>query len=58
MDKITFRLATADDKETVLNIPENVDLGIPDFLPAYYDHFISSPDIISSVMLYETRIVR
>ena len=55
-DKFTIRRATAEDKENVLNIRDNV-FGGNDFLPAFYDHFLSSPDIISSVMLYDNHIV-
>ena len=56
MDKITIRRATPEDKESVMSIRDIVYSG-NDFLPAYYDRFMTSPDIISAVMLYDTRIV-
>ena len=57
MEKITIREATPEDKEAVLRIHDNVYEG-RDYLPAYYDHFLSSPDMAAAVMLYDNQIVR
>ena len=56
MDKITIRRATIEDKEVVLRINDNVYEG-RDYLPSFYDHFLSSPAMLPVVMLYEDKIV-
>ena len=56
MDKVTIRRARPEDKETALRINEDVFAG-RDYLPAYYDHFLASPDMFPAVMLFENRIV-
>ena len=57
MEKITIRRATPEDKDAVLRINDNV-FGGRDYLPAYYDHFLTAPDMFPAVMLYEKQIVR
>ena len=56
MDKVTIRRATPEDKEVVLRINNNVYDG-RDYLPSFYDHFLSSPAMLPVVMLYENQIV-
>ena len=46
-----------DDKDEVIAIRDNVYDG-HDYLPAYYDHFVSSPGFIPYVMVYDGNIVR
>ena len=50
MENVTFRWATLADKEEVLRISVGVFDG-RDYLPAYYDHFLTSPDIYPAVMV-------
>lgn len=56
MDKLVIRKATAGDREAVLKIHDHVYDG-HDYLPAYYDHFLSSSDFIPFVMVYDGKIV-
>ena len=46
-----------DDKDEVIAIRDNVYDG-HDYLPAYYDHFVSSHGFIPYVMVYDGKIVR
>ena len=54
---VTIRRATLDDKQAVLAINENVAAG-RDYLPAFYDRYITSPNSQWSVLLYKGKIVR
>ena len=56
MDKLEIRRATEEDKEAVLNIHDHVYDG-HDYLPAYYDHFLSSKDFTPFVMIFDGKIV-
>ena len=56
MEKVTIRRATPQDKEAVCKIHSNVYEG-RDYLPAYYDHFLSSPAMYPAMLLYEGQIV-
>lgn len=56
MDKLVIRKATSCDREAVLRIHDHVYDG-HDYLPAYYDHFLSSSDFIPFVMIYDGKIV-
>ena len=56
MANVTVRRATPEDKEAVLRMNKNVYQG-RDYLPAYYDYFMTSPDVIPVVVLYEGEIV-
>ena len=51
-----IRKATSGDREAVLRIHDHVYDG-HDYLPAYYDHFLSSSDFIPFVMIYDGKIV-
>ena len=54
---VTIRRATLDDKPAVLAINENVAAG-RDYLPTFYDRYITSPNYLWSVLLYKDKIVR
>ena len=56
MDDFSIREATTSDKEGVLGIHDNVYEG-SDYLPVYYGHFVSSPDITPFVLLHKDKIV-
>ena len=57
MDKeLEIRRATAEDKEEVLKIHDHVYDG-HDYLPAYYDHFLSSTDFNPFVLILDGKIV-
>ena len=51
-----IRRATKEDKDRVLNIHGHVYDG-HDYLPAYYDHFLSSTDFIPFVMILDGQTV-
>ena len=56
MDKFAIRRATAEDKDAILSIHNNV-FGGRDYLPAYFDHFLTCPGTLAVVMLYDGRVV-
>ena len=57
MDKVVIRAATVDDKDDVLAIRDDVYDG-HDYLPAYYEYFVSSPGFTPYIMVYDGEIVR
>ena len=56
MDKITFRKATAEDKDAILSIHSNVFEG-RDYLPAYFDHFLTCPGSVAAVVMHDGKVV-
>ena len=56
MDKIKIRKARPEDKEAILSIHGNVFEG-RDYLPAYFDHFLTFPQTLAAVVLFDGRIV-
>ena len=56
METVTIRQATANDKKEVLGLSDNV-YACRDYLPALYDHFISSPYTTPFVLLLNETIV-
>ena len=56
LQDVHIREATAADKEAVLNIRDDV-YGGRDYLPAFYDNFMTSPLTTSFVVLYKGKIV-
>ena len=56
MDDIEIRQATPQDKEAVLGIRDDV-YGGRDYLAAFYDNFMSSPNTTSFVVVYNGNIV-
>ena len=56
MDDYSIRLATPEDKEAVLNIRRNV-YGGRDYLPDYYDDFMTSPNVTPFVLCHKDKIV-
>ena len=53
MEEFTIREVTTADKEEVLKILKDD----TDYLPAYYEHFMTSPHISSFVLLHHNTIV-
>ena len=53
---VTIRRAKPSDKEAVLKIHDHVYDG-QDYLSAYYDHFLSSSDFLTFVMIIDEQIV-
>lgn len=56
MDEFSIREATQNDKEDVLAIHNNVYAGF-DYLPQFYDHFMSAKNSKSFVLLHGEKIV-
>ena len=56
MEYVQVREATPEDKEPVLNIRDDV-YGGRDYLPAFYDNFMTSGFTTSFVVLYKGKIV-
>ena len=56
MENVKIRRATPEDKTAVLRINRDVYEG-RDYLPAYYDHFLSSPTMFPAVALHRDTIV-
>ena len=56
MQDIQIREATPADKEAVLNIRDDV-YGGRDYLPAFYDNFMTSQFTTSFLVLYKGKIV-
>ena len=50
------REAVADDRDDVIGIRDDV-YGGSDYLPAYYQHFLTSADITPFVLLFRDKIV-
>ena len=51
-----MRKAVTDDRDNVIGIRDVY--GGSDYLPAYYQHFMTSVDITPFVLLYQDKIVR
>lgn len=56
MDEFSIREATQNDKEDVLAIHDNVYAGF-DYLPQFYDHFMSAKNSKSFVLLHGEKII-
>ena len=56
MENVKIRRATPEDKTAVLRINRDVYEG-RDYLPAYYDHFLSSSTMFPAVALHRDTIV-
>ena len=56
MDGFNVREAVADDRDDVIGIRDVY--GGSDYLPAYYQHFVTSVAITPFVLLYQDKIVR
>ena len=56
MEEFKVREARLEDKEAVLGIRDNVYEG-NDYLPIYYEHFISAKEITPFVLLHKDKIV-
>ena len=56
MQDVQIRKATPADKEAVLDICDDV-YGGRDYLPAFYDNFMTSPFTTSFLVLYKGKIV-
>lgn len=56
MDDYNVREAREDDREEVLGIHNNVYDGL-DYLPVYFDYFMSCKDITPFVLLHKNKIV-
>ena len=54
--EFSIRIATPEDKEAVLNLRKNVYDG-RDYLPGYYEDFLTSPNITPFVLCHQDRIV-
>ena len=56
MEDISVRKARLEDKEDVLCINDNVYEGF-DYLPVYYDHFVTANEITPFILLHMDKIV-
>ena len=56
MEDISVREARLEDKDEVLAIHDNVYEGF-DYLPLYYDHFVTANEITPFVLLHKNKIV-
>ena len=56
MEELIIREARLEDKEAVLGIRDNICEG-NDYLPLYYEHFVSAKEITPFVLLCKDKIV-
>ena len=56
MERVKIRRLTKEDKEAVMKLRDDVYEGM-DFLPAYYDYFLTSTKVYPGAVLYDGKLV-